>query len=297
MLGCLLAFTLFSCVSVGADDTNVTLDPGYVDGVVIRFHNPVSWKNGTHGDLQLVANETWIQDTELVFHELRVYDYSLTQQANASVQMWREDLTELTHPDDFWIMGVITEIDHHAPYGELETRVEVLKVEENNTIYDWYDVSVYQSLTPGANISGTWEWNWIQYTMNGTYGGGNIDITEYDQPSSHEPPKGIFTFLWRILGFDLREYLPWLRVNEPVLAGSDLSDSTKEVYRVRYLAPREYPHRDEPLEIRHHYVLRVGDGENPVFWHQTQVQYTQADDFAQLPYITPPMADGYIAVN
>ncbi len=275
----------------------MTLDPGYLEGVPIIIRSHLVWENGTRGDLELVATRTWVQDTEPVFHELRVYDYSQTERSNTSVQKWLDELTPVSSPDGFKILGSITEVDHHEPYGVLETRIEVLSMEENNTVYDWYDVTVYQSLTPGANISSEWEWNWIRYTMNGSIGAGNIELTEYDQPPSHEPPRGIFSFLWQILGFDLRNYLPWLRVSEAVLEGTDQSDSSIEVYRVQYAAPREYSHRDEPLEIRHHYVVKVTEGVFPVFWHQTQVQYTQAEDFAQIPYITPQMASGYIKIR
>jgi hypothetical protein len=183
------------------------------------------------------------------------------------------------------------------PHGVLETKIDVLRMEKENPEYDWYDVTVTQTLTPGANISSDWEWNWLIYTMNGTYGNGNVMLSDYDPPPSHEAPKGIFTFLWKLLGFDLSEYLPWFMKPEPILEGFDRSDFSIELYRVQYSAEQGYPHRDEPLEIRHHYVVRVGEGETPVFWHQTQIQYTQSGDFAQIPYITSQLASGYINVR
>lgn len=272
----------------------MTLDPGSPEGVRIVIQSPLAWENGEYADLKLVGNLTSIQGDETIFHELRVYDYSLTERANVSVQRWIDDFTPVINPDGYKIMGIITEVDHHNPYGVLETKVEVLRVEEDNTEFDWYDVTVSQTLTPGANYTSDWEWNWLTYTMNGTYGKGNIMLSDYDPPPSHEAPTGIFTFLWRLLGFDLRQYIPWLRVSEPVLEGADMSDFSLEVYRVKYSATREYTHRDEPLVIRHHYVVRVPDGESPIFWHQTQVQYTQAEDYAQIPYITQPLSKGYI---
>ena len=83
---------------------------------------------------------------------------------------------------------------------------------------------------------------------------------------------------------------------EPRVLGLDMSDFSIELFRARYEAPRKYNYRNEPIEERHHYVIRITDGELPVFWHQTQAQYTQADDFAQIPYITPPLASGYIRI-
>ncbi|MCW4011687.1 MAG: hypothetical protein NWF07_01710 [Candidatus Bathyarchaeota archaeon] len=282
VLGCFLALILVSCSVLAAADTVL---PIILD------------KEGSTGGLELVVHTGWLQENEPIHHQLLVYDYSLTQRANASVQKWRDELTALSSPDGYRIMGVVTEIDHHDPYGVLETTIEVLKMQEENTEYDWYDVTVSQTLTPGANYTSDWEWNWLTYTMNGTYGKGNIMLSDYDPPPSHEAPTGIFTFLWRLLGFDLSNYLPWIGRPEPVLEGVDMSDFSLEVYRVRYSAEREYSHRDEPLEIRHHYVARVVDGGEPVFWHQTQVQYTQAEDYAQIPVITPPLATGYIKVR
>jgi hypothetical protein len=265
--------------------------------VADTVHHVIVIEKSTGSGLELVAQEFWLQENELIQHQLLVYDYSLTEQANVSVQKWRDELVALTSPDGYTIMGIVTEVDHYNPYGVLNTRIEVLRMNENNTEYDWYDVTVSQTLTPGANYTSDWEWNWLTYTMNGTYGKGNIMLSDYDPPPSHESPTGIFTFLWRLLGFDLRNYLPWIGVSEPVLESVDMSDFSLEVYRVRYSAAREYSHRDEPLEIRHHYVARVGDGEAPVFWHQTQVQYTQAEDYAQVPVISPPLAIGYIKVR
>ena len=282
LLVALLAISLVSCIVLVAADTVL---PIILD------------KEDTMGGLELVVHTGWLQENEPIHHQLLVYDYSLTEQANASVEKWQDELTALTSPDGYMIMGVVTEVDHNDPYGVLETRIEVLKMNENNTEYDWYDVTVSQTLTPGANYTSDWEWNWLTYTMNGTYGRGNIMLSDYDPPPSHETPTGIFTFLWRLLGFDLRNYLPWIGVSEPVLESSDLSDFSLEVYRVRYSAEREYAHRDEPLEIRHHYVARVADGVAPVFWHQTQVQYTQAEDFAQVPVISPPLATGYVTIR
>jgi hypothetical protein len=133
--------------------------------------------------------------------------------------------------------------------------------------------------------------------MNGTMGSSNIYLSDYDSAYSEELPQGPFSFLWRLIGFDLREYIPWLFPPEPMVTGADMSDFSIELFRARYEAPRNYRYRNEPLEERHHYVIRIEDGESPVFWHQTQAQYTQTDDFAQVPYITPPLASGYLVVN
>lgn len=282
VFGCFLALITVSCSVLVVADT---------------VQHMIEIENSTGSGLELVAQEVWLQENELIQHQLLVYDYSLTEEANVSVQKWRDELESLTSPDDYMIMGIVTEVDHHDPYGVLETRIEVLRMTENNTEYDWYDVTVSQTLTPGANYTSDWEWNWLTYTMNGTFGKGNIILSDYDPPPSHDAPTGIFTFLWRLLGFDLRNYLPWIGGSEPVLESVDMSDFSLEVYRVKYSASREYDHRDEPLKIRHHYVTRVPDGDTPVFWHQTQVQYTQAEDYAQVPVISPPLATGYIKVR
>lgn len=293
---------------IDTDDANVLLlngTPIVVTGSsainISQLYQPeLIIENRTTTDSKLVASGLWLQTEQNVTieHQILVYDTSFTEKDQESVDMWLNELSPLTPPVGYRIMGIITQIDHHEPYGVLKTRTEVLKLVEENDQYDWYDVTVTQRLTPGANYtSSNWEWNWLQYTMNGSLGASNIYLSDYDSPYREELPQGPFGFLWRLLGFDLRKYVPWLFPPEPRVTGVDMSDFSIELFRARYEAQRNYRYRNESLEERHHYVLRIEDGKSPVFWHQTQAQYTQADDFAQIPYITPPLASGYITVN
>lgn len=270
---------------------------GNNSGEIYQIYTPRLVIENSTSETQLVAGGLWLQteENETIEHQIQVHDTDFTEKALESVNNWLNENSPITTPAGFSITGIITQIDHHEPYGVLWTRTEVLKLVENNKEYDWYDVTVTQRVTPGANYTtSSWEWNWLQYTMNGSLGSSNILLSDYDPPSSEELPEGPFGFLWRLLRFDLRKYIPWLFPPEPRVLGLDMSDFSIELFRARYEAPRKYRHRNEPLEERHHYVIRVEEGELPVFWHQTQAQYTQADDFAQIPFITPPLASGYI---
>jgi len=222
-------------------------------------------------EFTLVSSGLWLQkDGEtLIEHQLRVYDLSLNQRSLESEKKWLKELTPITTPEGYTVMGSYTEVYHHEPYGVLETRIEVLKIIEVDPLYDWYDISVYQVLTPGANYTSRWEWSWLSYTMNGTRGQPNIALIEYDPPPQNEAPSGIFSFLWKILRIDIHNILPWLKRAEPRIKAVDLSDYDEEVFKVKYSAPREYSKRNEPLRVRHHYVVRVTDGDAPMFWHQT----------------------------
>ena len=270
---------------------------GNNSGNLYQIYSPeLIMKNGT-SETQLVAYGLWLQtgEDETVEHQIEVHDTSFTDKAQESVNRWVNENSPVTTPAGYSITGIITQIDHHEPYGVLWTHTEVLKLIEENNEYDWYDVTVTQSLTPGANYTtSSWEWSWLQYTMNGSLGASNILLSDYDPPTTEELPEGPFGFLWRLLRFDLRKYVPWLFPPEPRVDRLDMSDFSVELFRARYQAPSRYKYRNEPIEERHHYVIRIEEGELPVFWHQTQAQYTQADDFAQIPFITPPLASGYI---
>ncbi len=254
--------------------------------------------NCTDAGSKLVASGLWLQreGNTTIEHQLQVYDYSFTQLDMESIFNWIDESNELTTPEGYIILCSITQIDHHEPYGMLETRTEVLKVNDDNIQYDGYDVSATQRLTPGINYtSSKWVWNWLTYTMNGSLGSSNVYLSEYDPPPSDKPPEGPFSFLWKILGFDIRTLIPWLTPPASNVEGVDMSDYSVEVFRARYQAPKTYGHRNEPLEIRHHYVLRTENDVVPCFWQQSQAQYTQVDDFAQIPYITPPLSSGYVS--
>jgi hypothetical protein len=49
--------------------------------------------------------------------------------------------------------------------------------------------------------------------------------------------------------------------------------------------------------VRHHYVLRVGEGQAPRFWQQTQIKYVKGAAFNVERHITPPILDGLVTVN
>jgi hypothetical protein len=266
---------------------------------VIELYSPeFVIENHTTSESRLVASGLWLQKdgNTRIEHQIQIYDFSFTQTDLDSIYRWLSETSPVTTPTGYKIEGMITQIDHHEPYGVLETETEVLRVLDDNSEYDWYDVSVTQRLTPGVNYtSSSWEWNWLQYTMNGSLGSSNVYLSDYDPPPSNELPEGPFSFLWRILGFDLRDLIPWLSPPEPKVVGIDMSDFSLELFRARYEAPRDYRYKNEPFEIRHHYVLRIDEGNAPRFWHQTQAQYTQSRTFAQIPYITPPLASGYVA--
>lgn len=247
---------------------------------------------------RLVASGLWLQrdGDNWIEHQIQLYDSSFTQKDMDSIYQWLNETSRETTPTGYMIEGLITQIDHHEPYGRLETKTDMLRVINDNSEYDWYDISVTQRLTPGISYAeSSWEWGWLQYTMNGSHGLSNVYLSDYDPPPRNEAPEGPFSFLWRILGFDLRDFIPWLSPPEPQVVGVDMSDFSIELFRARYETPRGYKDKDEPFEIRHHYVLRTDESVAPRFWHQTQAQYTQSGSFAKVPYITPPLASGYVS--
>ena len=253
--------------------------------------------NRTESSTGLVVSGFWLQETgnKPIEHQLKIYDINYRGSLRDKIDNWIEESSMISAPEDYLMEGRITSIEYHEPYGFIETEMEILKLVNDNKEYDWYDVSINQHIVPGSNYSSSsWEWNWITYTMNGSLGKSNIQLSNYDQPPNNERPKGPFSFLWRIMGFDIRNIIPWLKQPEPRVEGIDRSDFNQEVFRVRYSAPERYMHKNEPLTVNHHYVIRVTKNQSPVFWHQTQVRYTQADDIAKIPYITPPLLSGYV---
>jgi hypothetical protein len=253
--------------------------------------------NRTMAESSLVASGLWLQKegNTTIEHQVQVYDSSFTQNDLDSIYRWLGELSPVITPSGYRIEALIEQIDHHEPYGVLKTETEILRILEDNSESDWYDISVTQKLTPGINLtSSSWEWNWLQYIMNGSLGTSNVYLSDYDPPPNKETLGGPFSFLWRILGFDIRDFIPWLHPPESKIVSLDKSDFSVELFIVRFEAPRDYSYSDEPFEIRHHYVLRVNECEDPMFWHQSQAQYAQSESFPQIPYITPPLASGYV---
>ncbi|MFW6108961.1 MAG: hypothetical protein ACOC6N_00775 [archaeon] len=253
--------------------------------------------NRTETSTKLVVSGFWVQEagSKAIEHQLKIYDINFRGSLRGKIGNWVEESRMISAPEDYLMEGRITSIEYHEPYGFIETEMEILKLVDDDIEYDWYDVSINQRLEPGSNYSSSsWEWNWLTYTMNGSLGKSNIQLSSYDEPPSNELPKGPFSFLWRIMGFDIRNIIPWLKPTEARVEGIDMSDFNQEVFRVRYAAPERYMHKKEPLTVNHHYVIRVTENQSPVFWHQTQVRYTKADDIVKIPYITPPLLSGYV---
>lgn len=278
-------------------NTPVVLYGEDISSLIDVFEPSFIITNRTESSTGLVVSGFWLQEArdKTIEHQLRIYDISYHERFQDKISNWIEESTAITQPKDYTVESIITVIEYHEPSGFIETEMEILKLADDNIEYDWYDVSINQHLVPGSNYSSSsWEWNWLTYTMNGSLGKSNIQLSNYDQPPSNELPKGPFGFLWRIMGFDIRKIIPWLKPPEPGVEGIDMSDFSQEVFQVRYSAPERYMHKNEPLTVKHHYVIRVTEEEPPVFWHQTQVKYTQASDFAKIPYITPPIVSGYV---
>jgi hypothetical protein len=218
----------------------------------------------TDNTTNIVAVGVWLQGSgeQKVEHCIIVKDYEFTTTNLQAVYKWLNETMD--YGDSSLILaGTRTEVEYQEPYGVLESRVELLKVDDTSDEYDWYDVTVNQELTPGSNSSGSdWEWNWLSYTMNG----------------------------WMIL-------LPWFYVPEVGVEGVDMSDFNRELFMVQYRIPDGFQLSDEPLSVRHHYVLRVEEGEPPRFWQGTQVKYMRGSVIAGVPYFSPLMGEGYLELR
>jgi len=286
----LLLFILVLLVPVSAQVSDEVLDISPTP-VSLGF----SLKGESDNTTVRVVNGAWVGgSTE---HSLVIKDYSFHPDHEETAIQWLNEARDFSE-NSFKVLAIRTEIEYHEPYGLLESKTELVKVNDTSSEFDWYDVTVTQTLTPGANTSGSdWEWGWLTYTMNGSKGDSNVFLSDYDAPPSNELPTGLFSFLWRILNFHPRDFFPWFYQSELDVEGVDMSDFSLETFTVRYQAPLGYQKADEPLEMRHHYVLRVGDGEKPKFWQQTQVKYVRVGTIAAPPYFTPLMHEGYLELR
>jgi hypothetical protein len=230
-------------------------------------------------------------------HSLVIKDYSYESNHIKRVNQWVFDTLE--YPlTSFPVTAVRTELEYQEPYGVLETLTEIIQIDDTSSEFDWYDVTVSQTLTPGANSSGSdWEWEWLTYTMNGSRGESNVFLSDYDQPPSGDLPTGLFSFLWRILNFNPRDLLPWFYPPPVMVEGVDMSDFSRELFNIRYQAPDRYQKANEPLEVRHHYVLRVREGEPPRFWQQSQVKYVKGNVIAAPPFYSTLLGEGYLELR
>ncbi len=280
----------------GVQEGDIVVAYGDYVHVTPRIYNhSLTLYGDTDHSTNIVANGVWIRN--MIEHSINVKDYTTTPDTFSEVDHWVEDIYfNYNDPPDDLITR--TEVEFHEPYGVILTKTELLKVNDTSTEFDWYDVTVTQTLTPGANSSGSdWEWGWLTYTMNGSMDGSNVFLSDYDLPPSNELPKGLFSFLWRILNFHPRDFLPWLYETEVDVEGLDMSDFSLETFTVRYQAPDGFTRSNEPLETRHHYVIRVEEGVKPRFWQQTQVKYVRAGVIAAPPYYSPLLHEGYLELG
>jgi len=230
---------------------------------------------------------------------LRVLGRSFTEDALEYAYGWVEDsrgeTVDGSLSNRYGSVGTLREVERHEPYGVLESTVELVRVlGDDSETYDWYDVTVTQTVSPGRHLGDSgWGWSWLEYRMNGTAPGANVYLTDYDQPPSGETPAGLFSFLWRIMTFRWDEAFPWLS-EDPIVQGLDMSDFSLELFMARY---ENMGDAGVPFTVRHHYVLRVEEGQSPVFWHQTQIKYVKGMAFNVERHITPPILDGLVIVN
>jgi len=229
---------------------------------------------------------------------LRVMGRSFTEDALGHAIDWVEDCLGAASgspSDGYERVGLLREVERHEPYGVVESTVDLVHVlDDGSETYDWYDATVTQTVSPGEYFGDSgWGWSWLEYRMNGSAAGANVYLSDYDQPPSGETPAGLFSFLWRIMTFRWDEAFPWLR-DDPVVRGVDMSDFSRELFMVRYENSGD---TGAQFTVRHRYVLRVGEGQAPMFWHQTQIRYAKGVAFNVERHITPPMLDGLVKVN
>jgi len=263
------------------------------------YNSTLTLSGDTDNTTRVVAVGVWLQGTRerTVEHGIIVKDYEFTATNFQAVYRWLDEM-QAYGDSSLVLAGTRTEVEYQEPYGALENRIELLKVDDTSTNFDWYDITVSQKLTPGANSSGSdWEWERLTYTMNGSMTESNVFLSDYDQPLSGELPTGLFSFLWRLLNFDIRRIFPWFYVPEVEVQGVDMSDFSKELFMVQYIAPDGFQRSDEPLSVRHHYVLRVRVGEHPRFWQGTGVKYVRGDIIAGIPYYSSLLCEGYISLR
>lgn len=272
----------------------VVLSGNITDHMPRVYNSSLTLTGETDFSTSNLLNGIWVKENSE--HTLSVKGYSTSTTVNGNIHDWIHDLMFDYNPPSGLFSS--TEVEFHEPYGVLKTKTELLKVDDSSSSYDWYDVTVTQTLTPGVNFTDSdWEWEWITYTMNGSRGDSTVFLSDYDSPPTNELPTGLFSFLWRILNFHPRDFFPWFYPSEPEVEGMDMSDFSQEKYTVRYQAPAGYKGASEPVEVRHHYVLRVNDGVKPRFWQQSQVKYVRGSVLASPPYYSQLLHEGYLELR
>jgi hypothetical protein len=227
---------------------------------------------------------------------LRVMGRSFTEDALNHAMDWVEDsVPSGSLSDGYERVGLLRAVERREPYGVVESTVELVRLlGDGSEKYDWYDTTVTQTVSPGKHMGDSgWGWSWLEYRMNGSAAGANVYLSDYDAPPRGEPPTGLFSFLWRIMTFRWDEAFPWLR-EEPVIQALDMSDFSRELFMARY---ENMGDAGTPFTVRHRYVLRVGEGRAPTFWHHAQVKYVKGAAFNVERYITPPILGGLVTVN
>ena len=223
---------------------------------------------------------------------------TLIVQASAGGEFSPDQLTEwsgYTAPvtNGYELQGAWTVIDLHRPFGSSTVTVEVVKLlDDGSALNDWYDVTVTHRVVPGRQTG--WRLDWAGYTMNGSAPESNVELSSYSSPATAEEPTGLFTFLWRLLRFNLRRLIPWNLTPPPKVHVTDNSSYTEEVFSIEYRLDNEPPEAREGFTERYSYVLRVPEGVKPVFWHADQAKYVKG--MIGEKYITPH-GGGYIRVR
>ena len=163
-------------------------------------------------------------------------------------------------------------MDHQLPLGVLETRTEVLLVLGDPGLIE---LTVTQRLAPGSylGVSG-WNWSSLEYSVNGSAPGACVELASYDEAPRREPPMGLFTLLWRIVTLRWSGLVPWLLGDQGV-EWTDMSDQARGLYHVSIDVPASSDEAGEPLDVRHHLVLRATEGVTPAFHRWTRVRYVK----------------------
>ena len=248
----------------------------------------------TGGEAPIVVG-VWLQggDAEAPVSVLVVRDANYEEISLESAIAWADEPLEApmgAQGQLYTLVGAVTEVDRRLPLGVLTSRTEIVRVADSSAEYDWYDVTATQTLTPGAHTGASgWRWSQLTYTMDGGQPGANVELTSYDAVTENQEPRGLFTFLLRIMTFRWSNLLPWLWGRDQGTTWTDNSDYARSLYAVRYEAPEGSDDASAPLEARHHYVVKTADSAAPTMSAWTQVTYIKGGALSAEMYTTPPM--------
>ncbi len=240
--------------------------------------SPGAWRQG--GDVEAPVSVLVVRDTN--YEEISL---------EAAIAWTSEPLAVPTGAQGqlYRLVSAVTEVDRRLPLGVLTSRTEIVRVSDSSTEYDWYDVTVTQTLTPGAYSGASgWRWSQLTYTMDGGQPGANVELTSYDAVTENPEPRGLFTFLLRIMTFRWSSLLPWLWGRDQGTTYTDNSDYARSLYSVRYKAPEGSDDASAPLETRHHYVVKTAEAVAPAMCTWTQVTYIKGGALSAERYMAPP---------